>query len=708
MKNYKNYLFVLGFVFLAGCESEPSKDLQDSLSGNSVDLNAIGQTLAINADSQAVGTAATFSDYDPTTSTIPSAIDILFSGTLDGTLNIPIAENDPQEPLKAALNALDGFSTVTPVTTGFTDAIDPASIGPSATNPATPPAVRMFEVGLSQAGGAVVSIKDELTYGVDFAASLASSTTLAVVPLKPLKPKTSYYIVVTNNLKDLSGNSVGSSPVYTLLKDSSATYDDATLELLRQVVSASEFTVDYALEDLSANNIVVSWSFTTQSIGDVLTQVRSIIRAGAVPESALVDSTSDSPLGAADIWVGSLDVPYYLAAATGVNDPAPLSTTWHGAGDSLLSRYNPTPVDASTQSIPLMVSVPKSAMPENGYPVVIYQHGVTANRATMLGVADTFAAQGIAMAAIDMPLHGLTGNETDGTQAFKTSFERTFDLDLVTQDAATGAITALTPDGITDTSGLHFINLQSLLTFRDNGRQAVSDLFTLTYAIDSLSAGDNIFDNSKIYYFGHSAGAMIGSSFVALESNIKDAVIAHAGGYIMKTLDGSSQFSPVLVGGLAAAGIAKGTADYEAFLGVAQAVTDDLDPLNYASTLASKDEGILFFEIIGGNSSPSDLAVPITVPDANDEITGTGPTVGSPLAGSEPLINLLGLTQTNASVSGTNLQLSVKYTAGVHRSMFDPSTDPDVTLEMQSQAASFLFADGNALTVTNTGILEAP
>ncbi len=55
MKNYKNYLFVLGFAFLVGCESEPSENLQGSLSGNLVDQSSIEQTLAINTTSQAVG-----------------------------------------------------------------------------------------------------------------------------------------------------------------------------------------------------------------------------------------------------------------------------------------------------------------------------------------------------------------------------------------------------------------------------------------------------------------------------------------------------------------------------------------------------------------------------------------------------------------------------------------------------------------------------
>ncbi len=719
MNTINKFLMISAVVLVVACESDPSDNLQDSLDGNTVDTNSIGTTLAINATSQAVGTATTFSNYDPGNSLIPSAIDILLSGSSDGTLNIPIGENDPQESVKTALNALDGFSTVTPISTGFTGALDAATI--------TPAAVRVFEVGLSRLGGAVVSIESELTFGVDFVAALSSvdttNQTLVVVPLKPLKPKTSYYVVVTNSLKDIAGDSVGASPTYTLLKNPSVTYVDedgvsllpgvpdesaATLEILRQLVSASEFTADFEYEDLAAVNIVVSWSFTTQSIGDVLTQVRDDIRAGAVPATALVDSTTDSPFAAADIYVGTVDVPYYLAAATGANDPTPLATFWQGAGGSHLTRFNTTAIATSSQTIPLMLSLPKSAMPASGYPIVIYQHGITTNRATMLAVADAFASAGIAVAAIDMPLHGLTGLETNGTAAFKTANERTFDIDLVTQDMA-GSITAAAPDGIIDSSGRHYINLTSLLTSRDNIRQSIADLFSLTYAIEGLTAGTATFDSTRIYFLGHSLGAIVGGTFTALESNVRDAVFAFGAGGIVKVLDGSAAFGPEIAAGLAAAaGITKGTPAFESFLGAAQTVIDSGDSVNYASSLATKAQGILYFEIVGdGTPGTSDLVVPNTVPDALAAIS-TPATVSAPLAGTEPLLTLMGLTQVNSTQTGADLKLSVKFTSGDHGSILDPTADPAVTTELQTQMASFLAQDGNALPVDNTGVIQTP
>jgi len=277
----------------------------------------------------------------------------------------------------------------------------------------------------------------------------------------------------------------------------------------------------------------------------------------------------------------------------------------------------------------------------------------------------------------------------------------------VAQDPITGNITATGPDGTTDTSGRHYINLANLLNTRDNLRQSVSDLFTLRHAISGLTDGTVTFDDTNIHFLGHSLGAIVGTVFTALEPavEVQDAVFAFGGGSLPKILDGSAAFSPSIVAGLAAAGVVKGTPDYESFLGAAQTVVDSGDPVNYAIGLAAKGEGILFFEIVGGNSSPSDLVVPNTVPDGNDS-SGTVP---APLAGTEPMLDLMGLNpQVNSDQIGANLQETVKFTAGSHSSLLDPSVDAAVTTEMQTQMATFLASDGGFLDVTDPSDLLAP
>ncbi len=146
MKVTHLFMALLAIALLASCESKPS----DSLKAN-IDTGNI-------------------STFDPTNSIVPFPDDLLFQGTTDGTLNIPVADpNDLSDP-QVALNALDGFSTNAPITTGFAGAIDPASV--------TASSVRMFEVSLSSTpGGAVVNLPTapaELTFGVDFYATVSS------------------------------------------------------------------------------------------------------------------------------------------------------------------------------------------------------------------------------------------------------------------------------------------------------------------------------------------------------------------------------------------------------------------------------------------------------------------------------------------------------------------------------------------------------
>ena len=628
---------------------------------------------------------------------------------------------------------MDGFSTVTPISTGFSDAIDPATI--------TPAAVRMFEVTLTGFAGAVVTMTREFTFGVDFVAALSSidltSQTLAIVPLKPLKPDTAYYIVITNSLKDMAGDSAKSSDIYTLAKASTPYVDSAgnsllpgvpdadaaTLESLRQLVSASEFTVDYALEDLSSVNIIASWSFTTQSVGRTLTTVRSLVGTPTTNlsvSSAVVglSGPGKSPFGAANMFEGTIAIPYYLSAPSVSEPTANLDKPWQAAnalgGENNLTRLNSLPAATNTAlEIPLLITTPVDIVTFPApWKTVIFQHGVTRNRTDMLAVADALAAAGFATLAIDIPLHGVDSV----SQFYQAGNERTFDVDFVTEDGS-GNTTAAVPDTVPDSSGKHFINLANLLVTRDNLRQSIADLFALAAAIPTIDVdgGGADLDSADIYFVGHSLGAIVGTTFLALEPNVKDAVLAFGGGNIVKGLDGSAAISPTIVAGLAAASF--GTVDknavgaariaYESFLAVAQTAVDTADPVNHASD-AVNGRGMLFFEIVGdGTPGTSDLVVPNTVPDALAAIS-TPATVPAPLAGTEPLLTLMGLTQVNSTQSGADLKLSVKFTSGDHASILDPAADAAVTAELQTEMASFLAQDGSALPIANAGVIQAP
>ena len=66
-------------------------------------------------------------DFSTTSGSLPYPTDLFFSGSTDGTLNVP-ATIPWRANNREALNALDGWSTTAPITTRFSTAIDPGSL----------------------------------------------------------------------------------------------------------------------------------------------------------------------------------------------------------------------------------------------------------------------------------------------------------------------------------------------------------------------------------------------------------------------------------------------------------------------------------------------------------------------------------------------------------------------------------------------------
>jgi len=464
--------------------------------------------------------------FDPANAVVPFPTNLLLSGTTDLTLNIPVANPANYGDPAVAMNALDGFSTTAPWSTTFSAPPKASTIIPTQT-------VRMFEVTLTGPGGGVTSVVRELAAPQEFVAVLAPSDstgrTLAIVPTAPLQQLTSYMVVLIGNggqwnpppqpsITDGAGNDVTPDTTYFLAKRRAplctnghstdpllADSQACALEPLRQLVNSQELALDAFDGAATDQRITLSWVATTQSITPVMQAVQSRVEqtpapgAHVVPTGLNLSQISPSLPPVANVFVGVLPVPYYLAAPSQANPTAPLTSFWHAAPGAYVPPFNtvgldptstnvtflnPFPVATSTQVIPVLLTVPNAnsghTKPAAGWPVVIFQHGITRVRTDMFAIAGALAAQGFAVIAIDAPLHGIT----DPTNPFYRNQllagspaaalitgERTFDLDF--EDNSTGAPG---PDGHIDPSGTYFINLASLLTSRDNLRQANSDL----------------------------------------------------------------------------------------------------------------------------------------------------------------------------------------------------------------------------------------
>ncbi len=659
--------------------------------------------------------------FDTTAGVIPRPINILLSGTRDLTLNIPAANpNNFGDPI-VALNTLDGWSTVAPWTVPF-------SVEPATNSLVAGQGFRWFEVALTGPGGAVTRVVRELVAGTDYVVAKTTSDpkVVAIVPLKPLKQLTSYMAVVTNQASDAAGNNATPDQTYFLTQRTSPlctggvstdpllpSATACALEPLRQLTNAQEAAAASAGVDRS--KIVVSFVATTQSISPVLLATQQQNQAAAVTVANSGQTTAVAGLPpVADIYIGVISLPYYLQAPGGSN-PASVVLTgfWKAAPGAYVPPFNaagldptstnitfanPLPVRQSTQTVPVLLTIPNAnsgrTRPAAGWPIVIFNHGITRNRTDALGIAATFAAQGFAVIAIDQPLHGLPPSSPfyiGNTPFGPLGSERTFNVDLINN--TTGAAG---PDGVIDTSGAHYINLSSLLTSRDNLRQSQSDLITLAKSIPGISYdGDQTsdFDGSRISFVGQSLGSINGTAFLAVEPTVNVGTLNVPGGGLAQLLNCSPTFGPRIRAGLAAVGVVAGTPAFDQFLGAAQQVVDSSDPINWTSVTAT--DRILSQLVVGnGSTVPPDQVVPISCP-------------GAPLSGGEPLVRNMGLASITATTqSATGIRGVVRFIAGDHGSLLSPTASAAATVEMQGQMASMNVSGGAAVQVTNTSVIK--
>ncbi|MCU0870350.1 MAG: hypothetical protein MUF30_12280, partial [Burkholderiales bacterium] len=485
---------------LAGCANTVSD-------GGPPDVGPTDTTSGNNnpAGGATVGGTAPRALFAPLSGLLPYPTDLYFSGTTDGTLNIPA---NPFLPNAAAINQLDGYSTTAPISIRFSTGIDPATL--TAAN------LRMVQVVIDNATKATTGVVRPLVLGTDFSAEIATDAGSGgtIVQLKPLRPlvastgatNNGYLVLVTSGLRDVTGAAVAADTDYASIKAAQPTCAAVTNATLNGVcrLTGAHLQIAGAL-GVPAANVILSFSFSTQNTRDTMNVLAAQIAAApprpivARPSGLTTQQVSPLLQGKANVFAGTLQVPYYL------NRAAPVTGTWLGnaspldASSRFLTRFNPVPVATESLTVPILVTVPNAASlagatrPTAGWPVAIFQHGITGDRSQMLAIADAFADAGFVVVAIDQPLHGLTSTTNPlyarpanplygGTApAGATSYERTFDLDLVNNTSgATG------PDGVVDPSGTHFINLPSPLTSRDNLRQAATDLLTLTRAVPAL------------------------------------------------------------------------------------------------------------------------------------------------------------------------------------------------------------------------------
>ncbi len=685
----------------------------------------------------AAAVAAPQASFDPALGLIPFPNDLLFidgetgQPSPDGTLSAPVDDADlngdgiveegegpsPSDPV-LALNQLDGFSTVAPITIGTSSPIDADSLVVGET-------LRVFQVGENPASPlAAGEIVRELGPQELFPAVTESG--IALLPTVPLAPATRHLVVVTRGVTGTNGEPLGPTLQYGLTLGTTPLADAAAgLEPLRQLTQAQLGAFE-AFEagdgddgdtDATRADVAISFTFRTQSIREALQAARDAV----VPRRLVLAPTGQTTAafgapGTADIWVGSLQLPYYLTAATPgdtASAVAAINSTWNNAAGDPVNPTDFAAVESTTVTVPVIATVPNATAPGGatppegggGWPVTIFQHGITGNRTQMLALADAMAAAGHVLIAIDQPVHGVVTNPDepgvlDALVAANEQFgatERHFAIDLV--DDAT---LAPGPDGSVDPSGTHFINLANLGNTRDNLRQAAADLLTLSASLGDVQVPQpdggtvpglplNVGTKS---FVGHSLGGIVGTTMLSYDDSFAAGSVVFPGGGIAQLVANSERLGPSIVAGLAAANgvdvedeaaLAEFRAgDLQRFLVAAQTVIDSGDPINHAPVLAAEGgTPILLMEMDGDEVVPNEVAT-------------------APLSGTRPLARVLGLDRTATDTSG---DAYVRFSEGDHASILSPEASAAATAVIQGQLAAYAATAGTQLPIVDDSVI---
>ncbi|MEQ6884537.1 hypothetical protein [Salicola sp. Rm-C-2C1-2] len=320
-------LAVASTVGLSGCFSDGGND------------NAGANT----ADTPTQAEQGTYPVFNPVTSELPTPNDLIFDTEAgDGSFSVDIPAADKGNPVLEALNNLSGASTVAPAVIQFNGKIDASTVDSQAflppndkrnptDGPIPNPTQNVFLIELQYASGAPVrafsaqepptaptAITAQVAAGADGAppqdlsgrnqpeagAALADlaqnrrydhdveeldgNSAIRIRPNKPLDPLKRYLVVVTDDVKDMSGDPINSSPSYTRLSDDeTGDIGNSSLDTVRglinglwESVATEYFKVTNSsregrpdLKKLSEENIALSYTFTTSEDEKVLSHI---------------------------------------------------------------------------------------------------------------------------------------------------------------------------------------------------------------------------------------------------------------------------------------------------------------------------------------------------------------------------------------------------------------------------------------------------
>jgi len=350
--------------------------------------------------------------------------------------------------------------------------------------------------------------------------------TLIVRPVRPLRERTTYAVVLTKRIVGVDeepNDGIPASPIRSPFRYINHTRQTEALAPLEGILA--DLGVKLEL-------VAFTWTFTTQSTTHDLEMIRrgmygdgpmAWLEAAYPPDMTHIDAVrgpkSKRPrhmaygedvanivefaLGAVFdgvseesktvmregmlnvdyIVAGSFDTPYFLTDTDGLanaDNPQDDDEVW-----------DIDPVTGETRHAPQRVTwwcaVPRKELnpnPGQPFPVVFYSHGYTSARLEMLGFAGSHARAGLATCAFDAQGHGLVLDKSISENPLVKILMDTYDLQMILTSLTHGRARDLNNDTVLDAGGDYW----SANTFhtRDVVRQSVVDWMMMVRILRSF------------------------------------------------------------------------------------------------------------------------------------------------------------------------------------------------------------------------------
>lgn len=409
----------------------------------------------------------------------PDDLGMVFDADVNSADLLPLVSTN--YVYRQAFRATRGFGPYAPFVFLTSVPVDPASL-PANGQASKSPGSSVQIVRLDDAGAPVERVALRASFEtIDTKAGVRHVTT--AVPLFPLQSGATYAFVITDALRDAAGDSFGPAAGFAAVAGAAGPPTGADAPT-RARIAREQARLAPILAALDAEGTVIA--ATDLTIGAAADETADILAAfrkgGAI--SVIPYSLDGDGDGTDDVLPGPAfdDCPMATGMAVGVAGAfEPVNYT---GPDEEFVRGDDGELKVFPQAgVKFWLRVPEGDGP---FPVVVAMHGIDSSHNETCGFGRELIQAGHAVLAFDWPRHGDRG-----------------------------------------TGGFAFLDVFNPFKVRDNFRQSFVDLASALLLVEELAVDAELaaagvsLDASRIGYYGHSLGAILGMSAITHSDRVQ-------------------------------------------------------------------------------------------------------------------------------------------------------------------------------------------